>query len=133
MPAASSTSAASLGGARQAAHVAARRHAADEHVRVLRVRLHAHAVAEDRAAGERAGRIDRDHTDGFGGLARFGRQAIDQRALAGAGRPGDADQVGAAGVRKDVADQRGRAGGFVFDQRDGAGHRPRVAGAHALG
>ena len=38
------------GRARQAAQVAARRHAADEHARVAGVRLHAHAVAEDRAA-----------------------------------------------------------------------------------
>ena len=31
------------------------------------VRLHADAVAENRAAGERAGRIDRDDADGLPG------------------------------------------------------------------
>ena len=51
------------GGARQAAEVAARRHAADEDAGVGGVRLHAHAIAEDGAAGERAGRIDGDDAD----------------------------------------------------------------------
>ena len=50
--------------AREAAEVAARRHAADEHAGVARVRLHADAIAEDRAAAERARRIDRDDADG---------------------------------------------------------------------
>ena len=53
------------GRAREPADVPARRHAADEHVRVLGVRLHAQPIAEDRAAGERAGRIDGDHADGL--------------------------------------------------------------------
>jgi hypothetical protein len=52
----------------------------------LRVRLHADAIAEDRAAGERAGRIDREHADVCAG-AKPRRDAIDERALAGAGRP----------------------------------------------
>ena len=118
---------------RKAAHVTTRRHAADEDLIVLRVRLHAHAVAENRAAGERARRIDRNHPDGLAGVAGFGRQPIDERALAGAGRSGHANEVGPAGVRKDVADQARRGVGLVFDQRDGAGHRPHVAGSHALG
>ena len=67
------------------------------------------------------------------GVPGFGREPIDERALAGAGRPGDANEIGPAGVRKDVADQAGRGGGLVLDQRDGAGHRPHVAGSHALG
>ena len=36
----------------------------------------------------------------------FRRQPIDERALAGAGRAGDADQIGAAGAREDRRDQR---------------------------
>ena len=44
------------GRARQAAEMAARRHAADEHAVVGRVRLHPQPIAEHRAAGERAGR-----------------------------------------------------------------------------
>ena len=52
------------GRAREPAQMAARRHAADEHAGIARVRLHPHAIAEDRAAGERARRIDRDDADG---------------------------------------------------------------------
>ena len=55
------------GRARQAAEMAARRHAADEHAVVAGMRLHAHAIAEDGAAGERAGRIDGDDADGLPG------------------------------------------------------------------
>ena len=51
------------GRSRQAAEVAARRHAADEDARVAGVRLHADAIAENGAAAERAGRIDRDDAD----------------------------------------------------------------------
>jgi len=44
--------------------VPAGRHGADEHVAVCGVRLHPHAIAKERAAGDRARRIDRDHADG---------------------------------------------------------------------
>ena len=46
---------------REPAELAARRHRAHEHAVVGVVVLHADAVTEDRAAGERAGGIDRDH------------------------------------------------------------------------
>ena len=62
------------GRAREAAEMAARRHAADEDAGVGGVRLHAHAVAEDRAAGERTGRIDGDDADRL--AARGGARAI---------------------------------------------------------
>jgi hypothetical protein len=52
---------------RETTHVAARGHAANEDLIVLGVRLHAQAIAENRAARERAGRIDRNHADGFAG------------------------------------------------------------------
>ena len=45
--------------------MAARGHAADEDALVSGVRLHAHAIAENGAAAERAGRIDRDDADGL--------------------------------------------------------------------
>ncbi len=121
------------GRARKAAHVAARRHAADEHVLVRGVRLHAHAIAENRPASKRTGRIDGDDADGFAGLAGFGGEPIDERALARAGWAGDTNQVGAPGVRENVAYQAGGGLRFVFDQRDGAGHRSHVAGPNALG
>ena len=95
------------GRARQPAEVAARRHAADEDAGVGDVRLHADAVAEDRAAGVRAGRIDRDDADGLARSAELRDQAIDQRALAGAGRAGDAGEIGAAGVREHLAHHLG--------------------------
>jgi len=48
---------------RQAAERAARGERTDEHVRVARVTLHANAIAEDRAPGERARGIDSDDRD----------------------------------------------------------------------
>ena len=97
------------------------------------VRLHADTVAENRTAGKRAGRIDRHHAHRLSGLPGLAHDAIDQRALARSGRSRDADEVGAAGVRKDVANQRCRRGRFVLDERHRASHCPRVAGEHTLG
>ena len=81
---------------REAAEMPAGRHRADEHARVGRVVLHAHAVAEDRAAGERARRVDREHAD----LVAVGADARDEPVgsvdLPAPGRAGDADGVGAA-------------------------------------
>jgi hypothetical protein len=111
----------------------ARGHAADEHAGVLCVRLHPQAIAEDGAAGERAGGVHGNDADGFVGLARFGGEAIDQRAFTGARRASDADEIGVSGMLKDVAHQRGRGGRLVFDERNRASHRPQVARPHALG
>ena len=48
-------------------------------------------------------------------------QPIDERALARAGRPGDADEIRAAGVRRRCRRIRSRAGRrLVFDERDRA-------------
>ena len=101
--------------------------------RIGRVRLHPEAVAENRAAGERTGRVHGDDADRLSARARFGDQPIDQRALAGAGRAGDADEIGAAGVGKDRADQIGCRRRFVFDERNRAGDGARIAGQHAIG
>ena len=86
------------GRAREAAEMAARRHAADEHALVRRMRLHPQSIAEDRAAGERTGGIHGDDADRSSRVRREVPvvQAIDERALAGAGRAGDADQIGAS-------------------------------------
>ena len=120
------------GRAREPAHVPARRHAANEDLIVFGVRLHAQPIAENGPSGERTGRIHGDHAERFSRLSRFGREAIDQRALPRARRPGHADQVGMSGLRKDVAHQAGSRIGLVFDQRDRARHRPHVARPHAL-
>ena len=84
-------------GAREAAEVAARRHAADEDALVAVMRAHAHAVAENGAAGKRTGGIDGDDADRLAAAAQLRRQPIDERALAGAGRSGDADEIRAPG------------------------------------
>src|SRR5262249_50272257 len=59
-------------------------------------------------------------------------ESINERALAGPGRAGDANQVGAAGAAEDRSHQLGARGILVLDQRDGARGGARVAGQHAL-
>ena len=58
----------------------------------LRVALHANAIAENCAAGVWTGGIDGDDADRFACCAIMCSEAIDERALAGAGRAGDADR-----------------------------------------
>ncbi len=144
---------------RQAAEVAPRRHAADEHVLVRGMGLHPQAVAEDRAAAERAGGIDGDHADRVERSGRRDRreffaltlralltrralrrrrsdgrhQSIDQRALPRSGRAGDADEIGAAGAAEDLGDEVGARRVFVLDERDRAGDGARLAGEDTLG
>src|SRR5690606_9513502 len=61
-------------------------------------RVHADAVAQQRAAGAAAGRVHRDHGDAH--LREVGQEAVEQlvghRALAGAAGTGDADHRGLA-------------------------------------
>jgi hypothetical protein len=78
---------------------AAARHRADVHARVERALLHADAVAEERAAGERARGIDREDRDGLLRFALVLRERVDERALARAGRTRDADAPGLADFR----------------------------------
>ena len=118
---------------RQAAEVSARRHAADEHAAVAGMRLHSHPIAKNGAATVGAGGVDRDDADGLAGAAERRGHAIDERALAGAGRSGDAEMKGAAGLRENPPEQLGAGRRFVFDQRDGAGDGPRIAVEHAGG
>ena len=106
--------------------MAARGHAADEDALVSGVRLHAHAIAENGAAAERAGRIDRDDADGSRRSDRR-NQAIDQRALAGAGRSGDADVLRAAGIGVELTNEVCAGGRLVLNERNRAGERPRVS------
>ena len=108
-------------------------HAPGEHSSVGEVGLHAHAIAEDRAAGERARGIDRNDPDAQAARAQLRDQPIDQRTLARARRAGDADEVRAPGARKNPPDQLRPCSGLVFDQTDGAGDRAWVALQDALG
>ena len=88
------------GGARQAAQKSARRHAADVDAGVRMVRLHADAIAENRPASVRTGRINRDDAHRLLFLAILARQLIHQRALAAARRAGQSDDARPAAVRK---------------------------------
>jgi len=58
------------------------------------VLVHAQAVAEDGAAADRAGGVDGDDGDAAPAPGEFAQQGIDEGGLAGARRPGDADDVG---------------------------------------
>jgi hypothetical protein len=81
-----------VGGAGDAAGERARGLAAEVQPLVVAGEAHPRAIAEQRAAGQRARRIDRDHRDAA--LARGdqrGGQRADQRRLADAGRAGQAD------------------------------------------
>ena len=69
----------------------------------------------------------------FLGAAELRDQAIDERALAGARRAGDADQIGASGLPEDPADEIRALRGFILDQADGAGDGARVPLEDALG
>ena len=92
---------------------------------------HAGLVAEDRAAAALRAGIDRQHRDAAAAGDAVEPEALDKGRFAGAGRPGNADPGGAAGVRQDLLDQRLGPGAVVgagrFDQRHGARQRPPVA------
>jgi len=78
--------------------MAARRDRADENTLLLRA-VHAQPVAQHCAARERRRRVDRQHAHRMALRSGVHRQAINQRRLAGAGRPGNADDVAVAGAR----------------------------------
>ena len=60
-------------------------------------------------------------------------ERADQRRLADAGRPGDADDERRAGLRVELADELVRERVAVLDQRDRPGERAPVAAPHAVG
>ena len=94
---------------RQTTQVSACRHRTDEHARVGGVLLHAHPIAENRAARERARRVDGEHADArpviilaltvlpltilhvTAPVEERCDEPVGERRLAGAGRAGDAD------------------------------------------
>ena len=112
---------------RQPAEVTAAGHRPDEHARVGRVILHPDPVAEQRAAGERRGRVDGEHARPACPRARYARTSRSVTVdLPTPGEPVSPTMPGAARVRRDrriTAPQLGRA---VLDQRDQPGQRPRV-------
>ena len=118
---------------RQPAERAAGGHRADEHAGVEEVLGQPDPVAEQRAAAERRARVDRQHGDLAVLRALVPDQRADQRRLAGAGRPGEADHGGVAGARVDLADELPALGVVVLDERDRARQCALVAGEQALG
>ena len=89
--------------------------------------LHADAIAQDRAAGVRAGRIDRDYTDRFPLGAQCLGELIAQRAFARAGRACHAHNHRAASSWEQLAQQQLGFRAAIFDQRRGTGERAHVA------
>src|SRR5262245_10793503 len=99
--------------------------------------LHADAVAENRAAGEGAGGINRNDADcvmvvgcptqrGFrwAGVFRFPtelRELINQCALAGSRSAGETDGQGFSGLWKKFFEEFGPPGGVILDGGNGAG------------
>ena len=87
-------------GARESAERAARGHAANVNAGIGKMLLHADAIAENCTASVRAGWIDRDDAHFTILLAIEARKLIDQRALARARRPCEAEHARLAAVWK---------------------------------
>src|SRR3989442_1058240 len=130
---AASSAQSSWRGVRQAAQEAARGHRTDVDASIGGVTLHPDAIAQNRAAGERAGGIDGDDADSLLLLPVEGRQAIHQRALARTGSPSDAGQIGLSGRRKKASQDLDGSRVAVFDGGNGARDRADVTGANLVG
>src|SRR6185437_4023847 len=87
----------------------------------------ADAVAQDRAAGEGARRIDRDDANGAAALALLLRHRGRQRALARACRSGDANGVRAAGARIEQPQRLAPLWPFVARPANHPRQRPTIA------
>jgi hypothetical protein len=118
------------GGPGQATQVAPAGHTADENAGVAGQVPHTDAIAENGPAAERTGGVygDNAHRPGRVQPTKVQRQAVDQRALAAARRPGHADDVRPAGVGKQCGQRRLGFGAVVFDEADGPGDSPPLPG-----
>src|SRR5688572_15823686 len=110
----------------------AARHAADEKAVIEESLAHADAVAKDRAAAERRRRVDRDDRDAVGRCAVCPRETIDQRALAAAGRAGDADDLRVTGQRIQRPHGLGGTSLVVLDDGEQTRDRTFVAAPRTL-
>src|SRR5581483_8511128 len=104
-------------------------HRADEDVRVEEVVGEPDPVAEQRALGERARRVDRDDADRRAFVAREADERRGEGRLADAGRSGQPDGVGVPRVRVDIGHDVVGERIAVLDDRDRARERASVAGA----
>lgn len=96
---------------------------------------HAGTVAEDRAARDGAGGIDREDGDAMALLAEEEAELLDEGGFAGTGDTGDADAGRAASVRDEDVDQ-GVGGHTMTRERglnegDGAGEGGAISSANA--
>src|SRR4051794_26327319 len=112
---------------RQPAEVPPRGHRADVDAAVAGVVLHAHAVAEQRPAGERGRRVDREHADPLAGLTERAHERRRRRRLADTRGTGEPEHLGVPGVRGEGGRDLAQRGAGVLDQRDQPGDRARVA------
>lgn len=71
---------------------------ADKDPLVSSMTAHADTVAKDGATGKGTGGVYGNHTDFLAPLAEGIGQLVHQRGLAGAGRAGDADDIGITGT-----------------------------------
>jgi hypothetical protein len=108
--------------------VASRGPAPDKHSVVFVVGLHADAVTENGAAAEWTRGVHAQDADALPTLPKFANQFVDERALAGARRARHADEIGAARVGEDSADEFGAFWSLVLDQRNGSRDCAMVAG-----
>ena len=113
------------------AEVPARAHRADEDPGIEEVVGETDAIAEERSARERAGRIDRDDADRAVAGAQMLDERADQRRLPHSGRPGDADHDGLPRLRIELANERIRERVAVLDQGDRPRERAPVSRSHA--
>ena len=103
---------------RQPAEMPAAGHRPDEHAAVGGVILHPDPVAEQRAAGERRGRVDGEHPDPQTERAVGAHERAGHRRLPDARRAGQPDDAGVTRVRRDRAHHRPRAPAEPFSTRE---------------
>src|SRR3954464_11977034 len=115
------------GGAGQPAHGAAGGHRADEDAGIGVEGRHADTVAQQGAAGERAGGIDGQDAHRLPALADAAGETVHERALAGAGGTGDADHPRFSRLAVDPPDQLPLPRPAVLQDRDRPSESARVA------
>src|SRR3546814_10319592 len=79
--------------------------------------FHAGLVAEDRAAADLGGGIDRQHRHFVARLDQQQAEALDEGRLADAGHAADADAHGGAAERQQSLKQRLRLTGMIGDRK----------------
>ena len=118
---------------RETSEESARRHRTNEHARVRGVSLHANAIAQNRAAGKWARRINRNDPNALFFAAIMRCQPVNPRALASPGRAGNSDAVGISGMREKRPQNLFRLRIAIFYGRNRPRNRPDVSRAHLLG